>query len=309
MLAASLAFYLTFNFTHFGGPTPATTAAGNAVSAGFSNVAGGQIGRGLAGWLFDQQRGLFVFGPILIAAIFGLPHLWRRRKLDGVLLLLPFAISWAVASVWGGFYIGWEISARFLIVGVPLLVAPLAAVFVGVRLSRGPLVKYLFWPLVAGLLTLSVFNAALIFLEPKYAFKESPIKFYEEATRWQIRPYLPALGTRTIEAPRDGRAEWTATLADGPHYIHQSEGLSELSIGWYGMYGQARLTETARADAVALAFDIYSSESGIPLLHAEARPADADPATGIVNIAAKFYNPYYNKWDFPLYLDVQSTGA
>jgi len=111
---------------------------------------------------------------------------------------------------------------------VPLLAAPIAAVFVGVRLNRDPLkragdaknakfsfipslslflsalrafaVKLAFWPLVAGLLTLSVFNAALIFLEPKYAYKESPIKFYEEATRWQIRPYLPALGTRTMLA-------------------------------------------------------------------------------------------------------------
>ena len=28
-----------------------------------------------------------------------------------------------------------------------------------------------------------------------------------------------------------------------------------------------------------------------------------------MNVAAQFYNPYYNMWDFPLYLDVQTTGA
>ena len=367
---ASLAIYLAVNFAFFGGPTPSTTASGNAVTAGFSNVAGQQIGRGLAGWLFDQQRGLLVYGPVLIVAFFGLPHLWRLRRFDGLLLLAPFAIMWALASVWGGFYIGWEISARFLIVGVPLLTAGVAAAFSEIghlklrvsrleqdsgkadssRYSETPnrvipsdavprgistttieiprhgrsarlgmthsdfmpklkLPAFVFWPLAAGLLMLSLVNSALVILAPAYAYKESPIKFYEEATRWQIRSYLPALGTRFIETPGDGRSEWTATIAEGPRYLHQSDGLDELSIGWYSVYAQARLNNAERPDAPALAFDIYSSESGIPLMHAEARPADADPATGVVNLAFRFYDPYYNKWDFPMYLDIQATGA
>ncbi len=322
----SLAIYLAVNFALFGGPTPSTTASGNAVSAGFSNVAGQQIGRGLAGWLFDQQRGLLVYGPVLIVAFFGLPHLWRLRRFDGLLSLAPFAIMWALASVWGGFYIGWEISARFLIVGVPLLTAAVAAAFSQIRILRlhsaslrsaqdafsyavHRLPVFVFWPLAAGLVTLSLVNSALVILAPAYAYKESPIKFYEEATHWQIRPYLPALGTRFIETPGDGRSEWTAIAAEGPHYLHQSDGLGNLSIGWYSVYAQARLTNAEQPDAPALVFDIYSSESGIPLMHAEARPADADPATGVVNLAFRFYNPYYNKWDFPMYLDIQTTGA
>ncbi|MEK7327470.1 MAG: hypothetical protein AAB217_19675, partial [Chloroflexota bacterium] len=217
----SLAIYLTVNFALFGGPTPSTTASGNAVSAGFSNVAGQQIGRGLAGWLFDQQRGLLVYGPVLIVAFFGLPHLWRLRRFDGLWLLAPFAVMWALASVWGGFYIGWEISARFLIVGVPLLTAGVAAAFSQIRTLSGTersgekskgadwvrtLPVFVFWPLAAGLVTLSLVNSALVILAPAYAYKESPIKFYEEATHWQIRPYLPALGTRFIETPGDGRS-------------------------------------------------------------------------------------------------------
>lgn len=345
----SLAIYLAINFALFGGPTPSTTASGNAVSAGFSNVAGQQIGRGLAGWLFDQQRGLLVYGPVLIVAFFGLPHLWRLRRFDGLWSLVPFVIMWILTSVWGGFYIGWEISARFLIVGVPLLVAPLAAIFAvynpgtlsevphvlrgtqsksagqaqeprpstarqngtaaplrALRILKLPTLA--FWPLAAGLLTLSLVNSALVILAPAYAYKESPVKFYEEATRWQIRSYLPALGVRFGEAPRDGQREWSATIAEGPRYLHQSDGLDNLSIGWYSVHAQARLTNAERPDTPALAFDIYSSESGIPLLHAEARPADADPATGVVNLAFGFYDPYYNKWDFPIYLDIQTTG-
>lgn len=297
--SASLVVYLAVNFALYGGPTPSATSAGSAVGAGFSNVAGQQIGRGLAAWLFDQQRGLLVYGPVLIVALFGLPHLWRLRKREGLLLLAPFAAMWLLASVWGGFYIGWEISARFLIVGIPPMAAGIASAAARVR-------RVFFWPLAAALLTLSILNTAIVILDPFYAYHESPIKFYEEATRWQIRPYLPALGTRTIEAPPGGAAEWTAP-AGGATYLLRAT-VDELSIGWYKLYAQAQLAGAA-PDAVALTFDIFSSEAGIPLAHGDARPADADPATGVVNIGLPFYNPYYDKWNFPLYVDVRATGA
>jgi hypothetical protein len=297
----SLLAYLITNLSLYGGLTPSTTAAGSAVGAGFGDVRAQQIGRGLAAWWFDQQRGLLIFGPVLILAFVGLPHLWRLRKWAGLALCAPLAITWLLAAVWGGFYIGWEISARFLVVGVPLLAAPIAAAAARIR-------SILFWPLAAGLVTLSVLNTVIVLIAPAYAYKESPVKFYEEATKWQIRSYLPALGTRTFERPRDGASEWTATLADGPHYMYQSDSIGDLSIGWYNLYAQVRLTGAARPGEAALAFDIFSSESGIPLLHAEVRPAQADPATGLVNLAVPFYNPYYNKWDFPAYLDVRATG-
>lgn len=297
----SLAIYLTVNFALYGGPTPSATAAGSAVAAGFANVALPQIGRGLAAWLFDQQRGLLVFGPSLIISFFGLPHLWRLRGIDGPLLFAPFVLAWVLASAWGGFFIGWEISARFLIAAAPLLAGGAAAAFARIR-------SITFWPLAAALVTLGMISAALIMLSPFYAFHESPIRFYEEATHWQIRPYLPALGTRTIEAPPDGASEWRAAAAEGARYLVQGE-IDELSMGWYGAFAQARVTGARDPNAVALAFDIFSSESGIPIMHHDVRAADADPATGAINLAMRFYNPYFDKWNFPLYLDIQVTGA
>ena len=294
---ASLAVYLGLNLYFFGGPTPSATPAGNAVAAGFSNVAGQQIGRGLAAWWFDQQRGLLVYGPILIVAFFGLPHLWNARKWDGVWLWAPVVLMWGLAAVWGGFYIGWEISARFLIVGLPMLAGSLAVAAARIR-------NIFFWPLAAGLLTLSILNTAIISLEPFYAYHESPIKFYEEATRWQIRAYLPALGTRTIQAPTDGASAWTTAVGEQKYLVQATE--DNLSIGWYVIRGQAQLTGAVQPNAAALQFDIFSSESGIPLVHAD---VPVDPAQPVVDINIPFYNPYYDKWNFPLYVDVRTTGA
>lgn len=297
LVGASLVLYLSLNFYFFGGPTPSATPAGNAVAAGLSDVAGQQIGRGLAAWWFDQQRGLLVYGPILIVAFFGLPHLWNARRWDGVWLWAPIGIMWGLASVWGGFYIGWEISARFLVVGLPLLAASIA---VAAARIRNPV----FWPLFAGLLTLSILNTIIIGLDPFYAFHESPIKFYEEATKWQIRSYLPALGTRAIQAPSDGSGEWTAELGEQKYLMQATE--DHLSIGWYVLRGQAQLTQATQPKAVALQFDVFSSESGIPLSHADIA---VDPSRPVVDLNIPFYNPYYDKWNFPLYLDVRTTGA
>ena len=297
---ASLALYLGLNFYFFGGPTPSTTGAGNAVAAGFSDVPFQQVGRGLAAWLFDQQRGLLIYGPVLIIAFFGIPHLWNLRRLEGVLLLAPLTLMWALVAVWGGFYIGWEFSARFLVVGVPLMAGAVAAIAGRVR-------NIFFWPIAAGLVTLSILNTIIVVLDPFYALHESPVKFYEEATKWQIRQCLPALGTRYIETPPDGAGEWTAAKGE-PKYLLQAT-VDELSIGWYNIQAQAQFADAADGKTPALIFDVYSSESGIPLAHADVRPAEVDPATRTVNISIPFYNPYFDKWNFPLYVDVRSTGV
>jgi hypothetical protein len=299
----SLAVYLITNYALFGGPTPSATVAGSAVSAGFGNIGGQQIPRGLAGWWLDQQRGLLVYGPILAVALIGLPHLWRLRGLDGLLLGMPIVIMWLLASVWGGFYIAWEISARFLMVGVPLLVAGIAAALAGIR---GRAQRWLFYPLVAALATLSLLNTVIVMLNPFVAFHESPIRFYEEATHWQLRPWLPAMGTRLYIAPPT-ESGWQAASGQAG-YLYQSPALDNLSVGWYRLYAQAQISGSADPTANVLGFDIYSSETGLPLLRADVRAADFNPATGTADIALAFFNPYLNKWDFPFYLDIQATG-
>lgn len=299
---ASITIYLIANYALYGGPTPSATVVGNAVGAGFGNIGGQQIPRGLAGWWLDQQRGLLVYGPILIVAFIGAPHLWRLRGLDGLLLFTPVISMWLLASVWGGFYIAWEISARFLMVGVPLMVAGIGAAFVGVH-GRG---RWVFYPLTALLLTLSVLNTLIVVLKPFIAFHESPIRFYEEATQWQLRPWLPAIGTRLYLAPESADS-WQAAVGQAG-YLYQSPALDNLSVGWYRLYAQARINGVVEPTANVLGFDIYSSETGRPLLHGDVHGADFSRTTSTADIALEFFNPYLNKWDFPFYLDIRSSG-
>jgi hypothetical protein len=294
---ASVLAYLGTNFALYGGPAPAAASTGNAVSTGFADVAIPQIWRGLAAWLFDQQRGLFVYGPILIIAVVALPHLWRIRKFDGLFLFGPVVITWVLTSIWGGFYIGWEMSARYMIVGLPLLGGALAA---AVRIRN-----VLFWALAALLLCISVVNTILVVRNPSYAFHESPVLFYERRTGFPIRQTLPALGTRAAIYPESGALAWE--VAPGKAQYLTRVTMSELAIGWYVVRGQVELDyENGHQERPALQLGIYSSESGQEL--ARQVFSGSSPRT-LININAPFYNPYYDKWNYPLYVDVESTGA
>ena len=72
---ASLLAYVSINHHYYGGPVPSTTRRATVTS--FRTLPT-QVWRGLAAWLLDQQRGLFVYGPLLIEAVW-LAHLGRRR--------------------------------------------------------------------------------------------------------------------------------------------------------------------------------------------------------------------------------------
>jgi len=300
---ASLGLYLVVNFALYGGPTPSATPSGNAVLSGFRAIGGQQIGRGLIGWWLDQHRGLLVFGPALALAFVGLPHVWRGRGLAGLASFAPVAVMWGLASAWGGFYSGWEVSARFLMVGVPALAGGLAAAMAGVT---GRARRLAFWPLAAGLVTLSATNLVVMALNPFVMLHQSPVALWETATGRVWRQWFPAAGTRYVVQPPAG--EWRAPQGQAG-YLVQSPPIDALSLGWYVLVGQAQLTEAADPEAVALSVDAYSSEAGLPLLRGEYRARDADPVTGVVDLRIAFYNPYVDRWSYPFYLDVRATGA
>ncbi|MBL8057843.1 MAG: hypothetical protein JNK29_14160 [Anaerolineales bacterium] len=302
-MGISLFAYLATNYHFFGGPTPSATPAGNAVLTGFADVDAQQIGRGLLGWWLDQHRGLLAFGPALALAFIGLPHVWQRRRWAGLALLAPAALMTLLAAAWGGFYSGWEVSAKFLIVTLPPLAAGVAAVLAGIA---GRWRRRAFWPLAAGLLTLSAGQAFIMLADPFVVLHQSPVTIWEQATGLTLRRFFPAAGTRYIEYPPAG--EWRA--ARGPaQTLHQSGPIAELSVGWYRLYAQAQVAGAADPQAIALSVEAYSSEAGLPLFTAAVRARDADSAAGLVSVSVPFFNPYVDRWNYPFYVDVRASGA
>ncbi|HXH40751.1 MAG TPA: hypothetical protein VNN08_19120, partial [Thermoanaerobaculia bacterium] len=77
--------------------------------------------------LFDPSRGLFVFAPILLVALFALPRAWRGlpREAFLALVLVPAALILFYSGYpnWHG---GWSVGPRYLVPAIPFLLFPLA---------------------------------------------------------------------------------------------------------------------------------------------------------------------------------------
>ena len=94
---------------------------------GYTQSALGNLPRGLAGLLLDQQFGVLPNAPAFAAALGGLVVLWRVRRrlaLELVLLTIPYAIAVAAYHMWWG---GRSAPARFLVIVLLPLGVPLAA--------------------------------------------------------------------------------------------------------------------------------------------------------------------------------------
>lgn len=83
---------------------------------------------GLAGLLLSPGKGLFLYSPLLLAALFGIPALLRRDQATAVLSLgvvLVYPLLYAGWFMWWG---GWSWGPRFLVPALPFLALFLAPV-------------------------------------------------------------------------------------------------------------------------------------------------------------------------------------
>jgi hypothetical protein len=87
---------------------------------------------GLVGPLFDQDAGLLIYSPLYLLSFVGALLLLKKRRNDGLLLSLPVASMYMAVS-WLGFFPGWGIPYRYLVVILPLAGLFLAYAFQEIR--------------------------------------------------------------------------------------------------------------------------------------------------------------------------------
>jgi hypothetical protein len=148
-----------YNELAFGNPF--TLSSGNERNAAFRSLASsGMFGIGIPNplimlrLLFDPSKGLFVFSPILILALFAIPRAWRRleRAQFWALILPPLSLLFLYSGYpnWHG---GWTVGARYLVPALPFIV------FLLTLFDEQPVIE----PILIGWSAVAVITTSLVF--------------------------------------------------------------------------------------------------------------------------------------------------
>lgn len=315
---AGLLGYMAFSYSLYGSASPTASYAGPIPLAVERTFAWLRVARGLVGWLLDNQRGVLVTAPIYIAALWGLGLLLRQRPAAGLGLLGLFGAVLVPVAVWGGFWTGWEYSARFLVVALPLLGAGLAALWAA-------LPRWAVAPIVVALLVPSLLTGRAVIQQPLRGILSSPIELLKP--RANLEPIIPAMaryafipaGREAVvgrpleaEALAAGSARpieeavtaltWTVPQGESGLVLREVD-LPEFTFGWY----TARLplaAPGAAPDTPVAHIKIFSPRGGdyfSQTLYARDLPSDGPFTFG-------FFSPLYNGWGFPPTILVSATG-
>ncbi len=95
---------------------------------------------GLRGLFFSPGKSLFLYAPVLILAVLGIPAFWRRHRTEALLFLVApwlFVLVFSMKSVWHGG--GW--GPRYLVMIVPFLAITAAPVVQSLVSSDGSHIK------------------------------------------------------------------------------------------------------------------------------------------------------------------------
>jgi hypothetical protein len=275
-----------------------------------SSMALTRLGRSI-GWLVDQQRGLFIFAPVYILALWGLPGLLAERNRNWF-VVIPFLVSLGLVAVAGGYWVAWELGPRFLVVGLPTL-APLLAL--AWRHYAG---RWL-WTVAAILLfVLSLINSLVIIQNPELPYKSSLPVFYADRLGLPLTELLPDLaGYARISAAQADPARYQGSnLADQPLWfaragqaaiVAQSGSLSELPAGHYHLTWPVRVDPGLPPETEVMRLSVKFLGGG-RLFNRVITAADlpGDGSYGLVE--QTFTNPSIDRWRRPMILHAVSSG-
>jgi hypothetical protein len=276
-----------------------------------------RVGRGLAGWLVDQQRGLFIFAPIYIFALWGVPFLVNdslRQRQRSWFVVLPILLSLGVTAIAGGFWIAWELGPRFLVVALPGVAPMLALAWRGYSRQK-------VWRGLALLLFgLSLANTLVILKNPELPYKSSLPLYYAEKFGLPVTDWLPdlaaykRLGSAATEpisteaqiVDENGERIWLAQSGT-PVSIVRSSPLPDLSFGHYHLTWQLRTDPGVLPDTQLVRFSIKTSGGGQvfnKIITAADLPADGSYG----QVSFSWLNPNIDRWRTPLVLNAMSSG-
>ena len=310
--------YMLFSFSLYGSASPTASYAGPIPLAVERTFALLRVARGLVGWLLDNQRGVLISAPIYAAALWGCGILARQRPAAGLGLLALFGAALVPVAVWGGFWTGWEYSARFLVAALPVLGAGLAALWAS-------LPRRVVAPVVAILLLPSLLVGRAVITEPLQGILSSPIERLKPVVNLEpLTPamaryaFLPAGREAVVCAPLEPEAlasnaarpieeavtalTWSVPVGESGLVLRQVD-LPEFTFGWYT--ARLPLAAPGAAPETPIArIKIFSPLGGD--YYAQTILAGDLPADGVFVFG--FYSPLYNGWGFPPTILVSATG-
>jgi hypothetical protein len=310
--ALAIIFYGGVNYVLLAGSAPGTNSlVAGTVSLGNQTIA--STLRGLIGWWIDPQRGTLILAPIYLLALAGVPRLLVKDFRAGGALVLPLAVINLLIPLVGGFWIPFEVGARYFVIALPLLAAPLALMLqAGLQFfARSRRVQ--FAVLLVALGALSVWNGLLMIQDASFAYG-SVVTAYSQVLGMDVSPLFAAMGSPVLLTPQtsdntivnsDDEAMWHAD-AGAPQTILPAYNLTDLSNGNYNLAFRASAKNISSENDV-LTLDIFSAE-GLPIVHTTWRAADFAQHDSLQPFVINFDNPYYEHWVLPLIVQMTTSG-
>jgi hypothetical protein len=267
------------------------------------------------GWLVDQQRGLFIFAPIYIAGLWGLPAFIRYNgPIRGRrwIMLLPFVLTLLLVTMAGGFWIAWELGPRFLVVGLPGLAPLLALAWRDLgRTVPGAV-------LLALLAVMSLLNSWIVMRNPELPYKSSLPIYFGELFSVPLTDLLPDMAGYERLTPdpntpgpaavveRSGQFFWAAP-AGRPQQLLDSGPLNELPFGHYLLDWQLAVPSGMPPDTELARLSLKRLGGGH--VFEQSVWAEMLPASGQGTVSFSFFNANPDRWRTPMILFSRTTGA